>query len=173
MLTGGPGSGKTSLIEAAKAASIATTDEVGRAIIREQLETDGNALPWSDREAFADLMLDREIGNINIASASPRPVISDRGVADVWGYARLERLANFSRYEEAARQYRYATTVFVAPPWAEIYATDAERKQDWELAVKTCEMMVSVYGTLGYELVELPKVSVEERLAFVRAHMNV
>ena len=38
VLTGGPGSGKTTLIEALRSAGFTTTTEAGRAIIRDQLE---------------------------------------------------------------------------------------------------------------------------------------
>jgi predicted ATPase len=46
-LTGGPGSGKTSLIEALKARGHATTEEAGRGVIREEMRDGGNGLPWS------------------------------------------------------------------------------------------------------------------------------
>ncbi len=45
VVTGGPGSGKTTLIAALAARGYQTTVEAGRAIIREQMETGGTALP--------------------------------------------------------------------------------------------------------------------------------
>lgn len=47
VLTGGPGSGKTTLIEALRSAGFATSVEAGRGIIRDQLAIGGPALPWS------------------------------------------------------------------------------------------------------------------------------
>lgn len=172
VLTGGPGSGKTSLIEAARADGLRTTDEVGRAIIREQVAIGGNALPWADRVAFADRMLACEIETFDAAVATVEPTLCDRGVPDVLGYASLESLPDLSRYKAAAAAHGYASRVFIAPPWAEIYAQDGERKQDWALAVRTCAMMVSVYGGLGYHLIELPRADIVSRLAFVKAHMH-
>ena len=43
VITGGPGSGKTTLIEALAAAGVATSPEVGRAIIREEMAVGGTA----------------------------------------------------------------------------------------------------------------------------------
>ena len=54
-----------------------------------------------------------------------------------------------------------------APPWREIYETDAERRQDWPTAVRTYEAVTRAYIDLGYRLVELPKCKVEGRAEFV------
>ncbi|WP_321163363.1 MULTISPECIES: AAA family ATPase [unclassified Sphingomonas] len=59
IITGGPGSGKTTLIDALAAEGIRHMPEAGRAIIRDQVAIGGSALPWADRAAFADLMLAR------------------------------------------------------------------------------------------------------------------
>ncbi len=63
--------------------------EAGRAIIQDQVEIGGAALPWSDREAFAALMLGWEMRSYREAMGVPSPVIFDRGIPDVIGYLRL------------------------------------------------------------------------------------
>jgi len=63
--------------------------------------------------------------------------------------------------------FRYNRRVFIAPPWQDIFQQDSERKQDFEEAVRTYEALVASYTTYGYELVEIPRVSVEERARFV------
>jgi predicted ATPase len=70
----------------------------------------------------------------------------------------------------AARRYRYNRRVFIAPPWTQIFAQDAERKQTFEEAESTHRAMIASYTDCGYELIELPRVSVAERVAFVRAN---
>jgi len=69
--------------------------------------------------------------------------------------------------DRAARAFRYARIVFAAPPWREIYAQDAERKQDFAEAERTYEAVTTAYRDHGYELVELPRADVETRVAFV------
>lgn len=61
----------------------------------------------------------------------------------------------------------YHKTVFILPPWKEIYITDAERKQNWEQAVETYEQMRMTYTKFGYELVVVPKDTVEKRCQFI------
>lgn len=53
IITGGPGSGKSTLIDALAAQGFHHMPEAGRAIIRDQVAIGGTALPWADRIAFA------------------------------------------------------------------------------------------------------------------------
>ena len=167
VITGGPGSGKTSLIEALARAGYAHTVEAGRAIIQDQLAIDGPALPWRDPSAFAELMLSWELRSYRMAEAMAGPVFFDRGVTDLVGYLTLVGQPVPAHVTRAAERFRYNRRVFVAPPWSAIYAQDAERKQTPEEAVRTYEALVAAYSSCGYELVSLPLVSVEARVRFV------
>lgn len=171
VVTGGPGSGKTSLIEALAAAGHRISPESGRAIIRRQLAVDGQALPWRDRALFAELMLDRELAAHARFADAPGPVFFDRGAPDVLGYLTLCGLPVPAHVERAAREVRYDRRVFIAPVWPEIFTTDTERRQDLDEARRTFDAMAEVYPRFGYELVELPKAPVTERVAFVLSRL--
>lgn len=172
VITGGPGSGKSSLIAALAAEGIATMPEAGRAIIQDQTAIGGDALPWADRQAFAAQMLGWELRSHREARALAGPVVLDRGIPDVIGYLQLCGLPVPAPVERAAAAYRYNRTVFIAPHWLEIYAQDAERRQDAAEAQATHEAMSQVYGALGYRLVALPRASVAARAVFVRERMK-
>lgn len=167
VLTGGPGSGKTTLIEHLAAAGFATSVEAGRGIIRDQVAISGIALPWHDRALFAELMLSWEMRSHAIAKAASGPVFFDRGVPDVIGYLKLVGLPVPPHVEKAAQEFRYNRKVFVLPHWPEIFAQDSERRQDEDEARRTHASMVETYSACGYELVEVPKISVAQRLAFI------
>jgi len=169
VVTGGPGSGKSTLIEALAASGVPGMSEAGRAIIQDQVAIGGNALPWSDRQAFAELMLSWEMRSYRAALNLSGPVIFDRGIPDVAGYLRLSGLPIPPHLEKAAQTFRYNRRVFIAPPWPEIFTQDAERKQSPEEARATCEAMIETYSVLGYELIPLPFDSVEHRAQFVLA----
>lgn len=172
VITGGPGSGKSSVIAALAEQGVATMPEAGRAIIRDQIAIGGNALPWDDRAAFAGQMLGWELRSHREALALAGPVVLDRGVPDVIGYLRLCGLPVPAHAERAAAAFRYHRTVFMAPHWPEIYAQDAERKQEETEAAATHDMMAQVYTALGYDVVALPLASVAERVRFVRERIG-
>ncbi|MEN5052447.1 AAA family ATPase [Brevundimonas naejangsanensis] len=167
VLTGGPGSGKTTLLEALAASGHATMPEAGRAIIRRQQAIDGEALPWKDQALFAELMLDRELEAHARVGGADGPVFFDRGVPDVAGYLMLCGLPAPAHVERAAQDIRYDRRVFIAPVWPEIFGQDAERRQDLDEARRTFDAMAETYPRFGYQLIELPRAPVAERLAFV------
>jgi predicted ATPase len=169
VLTGGPGSGKTTLIDALRRRGYATTDEAGRGVIREQMQGGGDGVPWIDRERFAELMFEWEFGSYRQAERQDGLVFFDRGLPDTTGYLRLEGLGVPAWMEEEAWRLRYNRRVFIAPPRKEIYGRDEERRQDWQVAVRTYEIMAETYSGFGYELIELPRIPVDERTDFVIA----
>jgi predicted ATPase len=169
VITGGPGSGKTTLIQALAAKGLAHMPEGGRAIIRHQVAIGGGALPWDDRPAFAELMLAWELRSYEEAQSLPGLVAFDRGVPDVAGYLALCGLPVPEHVQRAADLYRYRRQVFIAPPWPEIFVQDAERKQSLEEARATYDALAATYTALGYELRVLPFAAVAERVDVVMA----
>ena len=167
VLTGGPASGKSALVDALERAGYARSVEAGRGIIQDQMLIRGRALPWDDRTLFAELMLSWEMRSYHTAQHSTGPVFFDRGVPDVIGYLRLTGHPIPSHMRKAAETFRYNAHVFVALPWRDIFHQDRERKQDFDEAVRTYDALVVTYTEYGYNLIELPRVPVEERLLFV------
>lgn len=167
VVSGGPGSGKTTLLNELATLGLPHLPEVARQIIQEQVQAGGTALPWHDRAAFTELMLQRSIESYLRQPSVSTPVFSDRGIPDTLGYARLIGLRDTAAIEDACERYRYAPLVFLAPPWKEIYSTDSERKQDFAEAERTFEVISQVYRELGYDLRELPKLHPHARADYV------
>jgi predicted ATPase len=173
VVTGGPGSGKTTVLLELKKHGFPHAPEVARQIIQEQVRDGGEALPWKDRRLYTGLMLQRSIESYKENTPALKPTFSDRGIPDTLCYARLTALDDEESIRIACEHYRYAPLVFLAPPWQEIYRTDGERKQDFDEAVRTYELLAQVYRECGYELLELPRLAPQERAEFVLKHLPV
>lgn len=172
VVTGGPGSGKSALIDALEECGYARSVEAGRGIIQDQVAIGGSALPWSDRALFAEMMLCWEIRSYHMAEHETGPVFFDRGVPDVLGYLRLLKLPAPAHMQKAADTFRYNRRVFIAPPWREIFQQDRERKQDFNEAIRTYDALAATYTELGYTLLDLPCLPVEERVRFLLCNID-
>lgn len=172
VITGGPGSGKTSLINALSSAGFHHMPEAGRAIIKDQVALGRSALPWADRSAFAELMLGWEMRSYREASGLSGPIFFDRGIPDLIGYLDLCGIAVPHHMVRAAEQWRYNRRVFIAPHWPEIFVCDEERKQSAAEAERTFEAMAKAYTLLAYDLVRIPCVPIAERVEFILANLG-
>jgi len=172
VITGGPGSGKSALIDALQSAGYARSVEAGRGIIQDQVAIGGSALPWIDPALFSEMMLCWEMRSYRLAELEAGPIFFDRGVPDVLGYLRLMNLPAPDYVQKAAKLFRYNQRVFIAPPWQEIFRQDHERKQDFQEAVRTYDALVATYTELGYTLVEIPCIPVADRVRFLLSNLD-
>ncbi|SFN89011.1 Predicted ATPase [Paenimyroides ummariense] len=169
VITGGPGVGKTTLLNALENKGFITVPEDARQIIKEQMRVDGEGLPWKNKAYYSELMLraSLEIYQRVVSKASSEIVFFDRGILDTICYMEMENLPITEELNTLIKSCPYNRKVFILPPWKDIYATDNERKQSWEEAVYTFEKMKETYLKYGYEIIEVPKTTVAERCNFV------
>jgi predicted ATPase len=167
VITGGPGSGKTTLLRELEQLGFGCVPEIARQIIQEQVRDGGTALPWADRALYTRLMLERSVHSYQEHASDVRPTFFDRGIPDTLAYARLIGLGGRQAIRRACDEFRYASPVFLAPAWPEIYETDSERKQDFEEAQRTCLVLAETYQECGYEVLEIPRTAPKERAEFI------
>jgi len=170
-ITGGPGAGKTTLIDALRAAGYATAPEAGRAIVLDQKAIGRRDLGSTVPELFAELMLSWDMRSHRWAQTQTGPVFFDHAVPCVAGFYRAIDRPVPPHVTAAVRLFRYARIAFVAPPWPEIYRTDDERHATFDQATRIYEADVAAYWDHGYELVELPRGDVATRVDFVLDHV--
>lgn len=167
VLTGPPGSGKTSLISALEAEGFSVLHEISREIIAREKERDGDLLPWKDHEAFHWEVVKGRKQQLNEALALKGPVFLDRGVPDGFGYLMAEGLVLAEDTLTSLKGLPYHNQVFFTPPWEAIFTKDAQRWEDFERAEAIHRGLVEIYQRLGFEIHELPFVSVQERMEHI------
>lgn len=163
LFTGAPGVGKTTLLDALRAAGEVCVDETHRAVIREQAQLGVDIR--ADQTAYRDLCARRDLEKYDAHLGATGPVFFDRGLPDSLAGDGLDP----PWLAQAALDRRYNATVFLPPPWPDIFAQDAEQTQDYAEALAVHQRIWRTLDQLGYRAVELPKASVPVRLAFVRA----
>ena len=167
VITGTSGTGKTTLIEHLRAQGHTVFDEPTRLILREQLAADGPGLPSKDPALFLKLMLEYCMrcieGNQLVGSES---AFFDRGIPDIVAYA-ARFSVNPEPFAAAARRHRYETRVFVLPPWQGIFVPDDLRRKTFEEYAAFHELIVAAYEDSGYHPIQVPFMSVEDRVRFI------
>lgn len=172
VLTGAPGSGKTSILHELVGLGFASVDEPARRVIAEQRALGEPAIYDKDPRVFVDLMLSRALSDVEKLRAATRPVFFDRGVPDLIGYAELFGLDS-SDAEQAAATYRYNSVVFYVPSWPEIYVTDGDRRMTVEAAQAFGARVRDIYVDLGYTVVDLPRDTIESRARFILDRLEI
>ncbi len=172
IVTGCSGGGKSAIIRELRASGFACIDEAGREIVREQLQIEGDATPWQDTIKFLELLLARYISLFEQTSERARPVFFDRGIPEALGWSRSLNRPLPAHHRAAVERYRYARTVFVTPPWKEIFETDAERRHSFGDALREYPRTLEAYKEAGYELIEVPRAPVRERVEFILARVR-
>jgi predicted ATPase len=146
--------------------------EPGRQVVKEQQSIGGDALPWENTDKFIDLIFSRSIHQMIQAATENRVSFFDRSIIEPYNYFLNHRPPVPPHVERAVRFYRYADQVFLSPPWPEIYRTDSERKHGFESAVAEYTLLSQTFRLLEYEIVEIPKLSVAERVDFILARIQ-
>lgn len=171
IITGGPGAGKTSLLTALRGLDYHCSEEASRQLIMEELEKNSNCLPWMDLHCFADRVLERMVALYHATQGNDL-VFFDRGIPDIIAYLIVADLAVPEKYYAIAQRYLYDKTVFLLPPWPEIYIRDRARWQTFEEAEAIYHQIKTTYRLSGYRLIELPRASVGQRVKIIREHLE-
>lgn len=164
-LSGAPGTGKTSIINELEKRGYACSPEYSRQIIRESQETGSKVTPWDDLDAFSHLVMEGRIQQHEKASGALH--FFDRTIIDTIAYQELDELIVQPNWVYAAKSLRYAPIVFLTPPWKEIYQWEQERQESVAQLEKIHLQLKKSYREYGYEVMEVPKLSIEDRTSWI------
>lgn len=169
VLSGCSGGGKSTLLDELRRRGFAVVEEPGRRIVREELAAGGAALPWVDAAAFARRALAMAVSDWDAAAGGAGWTFFDRGLVDA--ACALQHVTRTPALDQFARERRYCTTVFLAPPWPEIHVVDPERRHGIDEAIAEYKRLERAFPALGYQVVVLPRIDVAARADFVLSRL--
>ena len=168
IITGGPGSGKTTLCNSLTRKGFTCFEESSRKLIKQESQKKDGILPWDNLEAFADLVIKDMLNQFESSNHLTGPCFFDRAIPDIFGYLRNGGFKIPDRYYSDLNQCGYNTNVFILPPWPEIFTQDSERPQTFEQAINLYDALRETYAELGYRLWELPTCEPESRVNYIQ-----
>jgi predicted ATPase len=171
-LIGGPGTGKTTLINALKAKGYHCMDEISRQITLEAQEQGIEQLFLEDPLLFSkQLLLGRQNQFLNAETHSENFVFFDRGLPDVVAYLDYLDTPYPESFKTVCTQHKY-DQVFILKPWEAIYTQDNERYESFEQALFIHEFLVKTYAEYGYTCSDIPFGTVESRIDFIENYLT-
>lgn len=167
VIIGGPGSGKTTIIDRLLQMGHCCYPEISRQVTLEAKQNGIEQLFLEKPLLFSELLLEGRKKQFRDAHDEPHPVVFiDRGIPDVLAYMHYIGDAYPASFDEACHEHKYHK-IFLLPPWEEIYESDNERYENYDQAKLIHEHLVETYSKYGYDLIEVPKETVENRISFM------
>ncbi|QAA80798.1 ATPase [Aequorivita sp. H23M31] len=167
VITGGPGSGKTSLIKFLEQKKHFVLHEVSREVTLEAQRLGIDQLFLTNPILFSKKLLEERLKQFHEAENFTAPILFyDRGMPDVTAYMDFLNIHYPVNFSNTCEKYRY-DSIFILPPWEKIYEQDNERYESFEQAEKIFHFLGESYKGYGYKVHNVPFGTLKERADFI------
>ncbi|WP_299252774.1 AAA family ATPase [uncultured Aquimarina sp.] len=164
IITGAPGTGKSTLIDALEHQGIPCLKEMSRKVIINEQNTGNDGMPWENINRFTYLVFEETKAALLNENES---VFCDRSLVDNLAYLRHynKTIPDYLKQFDYTKYYH--KTVFIALPWESIYKTDLQRPEGFNVQLALSKQLVETYFKKNFDLVYLPFSTVKERVRFI------
>jgi predicted ATPase len=167
VLIGGPGTGKTSVLNALIQRGFYCKVEVSREVTLKAKKEGIDQLFLTEPLLFSQKLLEgREAQFLEADKSKEEIVFFDRGIPDVHAYMNYFKTSYPDTFIEKSKQYAYSK-IFTFAPWKQIYTSDNERYETFEESIRIDGFLQEAYKDLGYQLIEVPFGSIQDRTDFI------
>ncbi|WP_299890822.1 ATP-binding protein [uncultured Lacinutrix sp.] len=163
VITGGPGSGKTSIINELTNRGFTCFEEISRQITLKAREDGIEQLFLTSPIQFSELLLEGRIKqHVEAVNSKNEFVFLDRGIPDIPAYMDFKGDTYPDLFRNACKENIY-DYVFILAPWQDIFTSDSERYENFDQALEIHEKLLETYTKYGYNLRDVPFGSIESR----------
>ena len=167
VITGGPGTGKSSIITELLKRGFNCLEEISRQVILEARKDGIDQLFLKDPLLFSELLLKGRIKQyVEAENYKTGLVFLDRGIPDVLAYMDFIGDEYPQKFIDTCKNNVY-DYVFILSPWQEIFTSDNERYENFEQAVKIHHHLLDTYEKYEYNLLDVPFDTVEKRADYI------
>ncbi len=167
VVTGGPGTGKSTVINELIKRNYACMPEISREVTLNARKKGIEQLFLTNPLLFSELLLEGRINQyIEAEKKNNSIVFFDRGIPDVHGYMNYISIDYPTSYIHKSNLYRY-NYVFLMAPWKDIYISDDERYENFEQSLAIHNHLERTYKDLNYNIIEVPFGTVTSRANFI------
>ena len=172
VITGGPGSGKTTLINHIEYLGYPTMHEVSREIINEARKQGIDQLFLTDPMLFSQKLLESRLSQFEKAKdLETAYVFYDRATPDITAYMDFIGAEYAPEFEKPCFTHLY-DCVFLLPPWELIYTKDNERYETFTQAQEIYKSLCDGYKKYGYTIIEVPQGAINQRCDFILNYLK-
>ncbi len=173
VIIGGPGTGKSTIIDSLTQKGFCCYPEISREVTIEAKKKGIDQLFLQNPLLFSEMLLEGRKKQFENATTEPHEVVFlDRGIPDVLAYMHFIGDSYPGNFDIACRENKY-NKIFILPPWEEIYQSDDERYEDYAQATLIHNHLVTTYESYGYILINVPKDTVENRISFILEQLSL
>ena len=171
IITGGPHSGKSSVLQRLEQKGIQVLHETARLIIQEDQEKKKlnpsyhHLYPWEDQAVFCRRCHKRQIEREKELSGDL--VILDRSIIDNLAYAKVEKIELDKKIYKDIENAGYEKKVFLFQ-LLNSYKTDEQRKDSEDQVRAVHRELYNVYSDLGFKIIEVPLFSEDKNTTIMK-----
>lgn len=171
VISGCSGGGKSTLINELSKMGYSVIHEAATRALEEQLAADGPITPWKNPLCFCELLIAKAVDDFHRANSMTdslkKIVFFDRSFLEGIRWHNTFNSISSNHYYSLIEQLRYFHSIYITPPWKEIYVQNDLRRHSFNKSVEDYQRVVAFYSECGYQLLELPKVNVRARADFI------
>ena len=173
VITGGPGTGKSSIINELIKREYTCFEEISRQVTLDARKDGIDQLFLTKPLLFSELLLEARTKQFIDAVAIDKDLVFlDRGLPDVLAYMDYANSDYPKHFKDICEKHVY-NKVFVLAPWQEIFVSDSERYENFDQAVEIHHALLDTYERFGYKLIDVPFDSIEKRTDFIIDDLNL